>query len=78
MRALMFDSFARAAAPVRPRHEAKPRPQSRRWFARVRGVLLFTLAAGGAATAIVAIRVLFWAIGHPDQPFFREISRLWS
>lgn len=78
MRALTFESFARPAAPVGRRHVTKPKPQSRRWFARVRGALLFTLAAGGAAAAIIAIRVLFWAIGHPDQPFFREISRLWS
>ena len=78
MRALMFDSFAPVAAPVRPRDLAKPQPRSRRVFARVRGAILFVLAAGGAAAAVIAIRILFWAIGHPDQPFFRELSRFWS
>lgn len=78
MRALMFDSFAPAAAPVRARDEAKPKPQTRRALARLRGVALFALGAVGACAAIVGFRILFWAIGHPDQPFFRELTKLWS
>jgi hypothetical protein len=78
MRAVMFDSFVRTAAPVRARGEAKPKPQTRSAFARVRGPLLFALGAIGASAAIVGFRILFWALGHPDQPFFREIGKLWS
>ena len=72
MQALMFNTFAPPAARV----EAKPKPQSGGAFARVRAIALFALCAIGACAAIIALRILFWTIGHPDQPLFREIGKL--
>lgn len=72
MQALTFNRFAPPAA----RFQAKPKPQSGGALARVRAIALFALCAVGACAAIIALRILFWAIGHPDQPFFREIGKL--
>jgi hypothetical protein len=61
----------------RARDAALP-DHTRRVFARVRRGLLIIAIGAAAAAAIIAARILLWAIGHPDQPFFREIAKLWS
>jgi hypothetical protein len=77
MRAFMPNSFAPATATFGLGREASHK-RVRSVLARVRRAAAITLIGLAAVAAIVGMRILLWAIGHPDQPFFRELAKLWS
>jgi len=78
MRAFTIEGAGRTLPPTAKVSETAPNRPARRLFARVGGMLAFVAAAFAVVTAIIAIRVISWGAGHPDQPFFRELSKLWG
>lgn len=77
MRAFMPSSFAPTLATTGLGDEALRR-RVRRVLALARRAAVIALIGLAAAAAIIGLRILLWASGHPHQPFFQEIAKLWG
>jgi hypothetical protein len=78
MRAFTIEGAGRTLPPTAKVSETAPNRPARRVFARVFRGFAFALIALTSVATLLALRHVLWAIGHPDQPFFRELSKLWS
>jgi hypothetical protein len=78
MRAFTIEGAGRTLPDSAKVSDTAPSRALRRFFARVFRGVAFVLLALTAVTTILALRHVLWAIGHPEQPFFRELSKLWS
>ena len=78
MRAFTIEGAGRTLPESAKVRATVPTRLPRRVFARVGGVLAFVASVFAVTAAVIAFHVLAWAAGHPNQPFFRELSRLWS
>jgi hypothetical protein len=78
MRAFMPNSFAPAMATTGPGRDEAAGRRLRRALALARRAATLILIGLAAAAAIIGVRILIWAIGHPHHPFFQEIAKLWG
>jgi hypothetical protein len=78
MRAATIEGAGRVLAETGQERRPASTRLARSIFARARRILAIVLIGLAVTASIIALRILLWAIGHPDHPFFREFSKFWS